>query len=108
MRRRESETRESKFAKMPHFLHRTTSSTSHRSLSGFISSTISRTSSPDIKAPILSSLEKIEEELNPKYSPSVFYPAKLGQRVNDGRYEIVAKLGYGMTATVWLAKDLHA
>jgi len=92
---------------MPHFLHRSTSSQSHRSLSTFIVSTISRTSSPDSKAPVLSSAKPIEEETLPKYSPQAFYSAKIGEKLND-RYEVVAKLGYGMTATVWLARDLHA
>ena len=91
----------------PHFLHRTTSSNSHRTLSTFIASTISRTSSPDSKAQILSAAKPVEEETLPKYSPQTFYAAKIGDKLND-RYEIVAKLGYGMTATVWLAKDLHA
>jgi len=91
----------------PHFLHRTTSSTSHRSLSTFITATISRTASPDSKAQILSSTKQIEEELLPKYSPQAFYSARIGEKLND-RYEVLAKLGFGMTATVWLAKDLHA
>jgi len=55
----------------------------------------------------LSSAKPIEEETLPKYSPQAFYSAKIGEKLND-RYEVVAKLGYGMTATVWLARDLHA
>ena len=90
---------------MPNFLHRTTSSTSHRGLKSFISD-ISRSNSPDSRAPIISSNKKIEEEGLPQYSPKTFYPAKIGEKLND-RYEILAKLGHGMTATVWLAKDLH-
>lgn len=90
-------------------LHRTQSSSSHRTLNQFIQSTFhSRASSPDNKAPILSSAKAIEEETLPKYTPQTFYSAKLGEKLNDNRYEVVAKLGYGMTATVWLARDLHA
>ena len=55
---------------------------------------------------IISSAKPIEEETQPKYDPSKFYPAKVGEVLND-RFKIVAKLGYGMTATVWLCKDLH-
>lgn len=92
----------------PNFLHRTASSGSHRTLSSFIASTISRSGSPDPKAPIISSAKPVEEETLPKYSPQTFYPAKIGEKLHEHRYEIVAKLGYGMTATVWLARDLHA
>lgn len=91
----------------PHFLHRTQSSQSHRSLTSIIASSISRAGSPDNpNATILSSSKAIEEETLPKYSPRTFYAAKIGERLN-GRYEVIAKLGYGMTATVWLARDLH-
>jgi serine/threonine-protein kinase SRPK3 len=55
---------------------------------------------------IISSAKPIEEETQPKYDPTKFYPAKIGEILND-RYKLVAKLGYGMTATVWLAKDLQ-
>lgn len=58
-------------------------------------------------ANLISSEKKIEEEKNPKYNPDAFYPAKIDE-VLDNRYKLVAKLGYGMTATVWLAKDLQA
>ena len=56
---------------------------------------------------IISSAKLIEEETQPKYDSTKFYPAKLGEILND-RWKIIAKLGYGMTATVWLAKDLQA
>jgi len=88
------------------FLHRATSSSGHRTLSSFISS-ISRSGSPDSKVPIISSAKPFEEENLPKYSHQTFYAARIGEKLND-RYEVVAKLGFGMTATVWLAKDLQA
>ncbi|KAF8903368.1 kinase-like domain-containing protein [Gymnopilus junonius] len=46
----------------------------------------------------------IEEELLPDYQFQHFYPVKLGQ-VLDGAYEVVVKIGYGSSSTVWLAKD---
>ena len=73
-------------------------------------SSFSRDNSPSRsghKPDIISSLKPIEEETNPKYNPHAFYPAKYGETLHD-RYQIVAKLGYGVTATVWIAKDLNA
>ncbi|KFA77297.1 hypothetical protein S40288_01269 [Stachybotrys chartarum IBT 40288] len=56
--------------------------------------------------PQLDPLQPIEEEKTPYYSPNRFYPAKLGQVLND-RYQIATKLGFGSNSTVWLARDLH-
>lgn len=50
--------------------------------------------------------EAIEEERTPYYDPARFYPARLGQ-VLDGQYQIVTKLGYGSSSTIWLARDLN-
>jgi serine/threonine-protein kinase SRPK3 len=55
-------------------------------------------------ATLLSSEEKIEEETNPKFNPNAFYYANIGETL-DRRYKLLGKLGFGMTATVWLAKD---
>lgn len=49
--------------------------------------------------------EKIEEETLPTYDAKKYYPAQLGQIINE-RYQIVGKLGYGVTSTVWLCRDL--
>ncbi|KAK3296394.1 kinase-like domain-containing protein [Chaetomium fimeti] len=49
---------------------------------------------------------KIEEETLPDYLPQRFYPVRLGE-VLASRYQVVAKLGYGVTSTVWLARDLN-
>lgn len=48
--------------------------------------------------------EKLDEEAIPRYKPEHFYPAKLGETVNN-TYQLVSKLGFGMTSTVWLARD---
>lgn len=48
---------------------------------------------------------EIEEETLPTYLPEKYYPVELGQVVGE-RYQVLAKLGYGVTSTVWLARDL--
>ncbi|KAL4934867.1 hypothetical protein BDV06DRAFT_217829 [Aspergillus oleicola] len=47
----------------------------------------------------------VEEESIPTYRPENFYPARLGEVFNH-RYQVVGKLGYGSSATVWLCRDL--
>jgi serine/threonine-protein kinase SRPK3 len=42
----------------------------------------------------------------PEYNPDDFYPVRLGEIFN-GRYQTVAKLGYGSSSTIWLARDLE-
>jgi hypothetical protein len=44
------------------------------------------------------------EELE-DYGPGGYHPIHLNDTLNNGRYEIVHKLGYGSFATVWLARD---
>ena len=72
-----------------------------------VAASLSRANSPQNHFDTISSVKLIEEETQPKYHPDHFYPARLHEVVND-RYQIIAKLGYGITATVWLAQDLHA
>ncbi|KAI6363522.1 hypothetical protein MCOR25_005880 [Pyricularia grisea] len=50
--------------------------------------------------------EKIEEELFPDYNASRYFPVLIGQVLRD-RYQIVGKLGFGASSTVWLARDLE-
>jgi serine/threonine-protein kinase SRPK3 len=35
-----------------------------------------------------------------------FYPLRLGEALDDERFVIIRKLGWGGYSTVWLAKDL--
>ncbi|KAG6859949.1 hypothetical protein C0995_001385 [Termitomyces sp. Mi166 len=49
--------------------------------------------------------ELIEEENLPGYKPEWYYPVHIGE-VFASRYQVVGKLGFGMTSTVWLARDL--
>ncbi|KAK0390655.1 hypothetical protein NLU13_0159 [Sarocladium strictum] len=56
-------------------------------------------------APRLDPSIPIEEECTPNYRPDRFYPAQLGQVLNN-RYQIATKLGHGANSTIWLARDL--
>lgn len=56
-------------------------------------------------APVISESKPLEEEKSPYYDPERFYPARLGEVLNN-RYQIATKLGYGTGSTVWLARDL--
>ena len=47
-----------------------------------------------------------EEEAIPECNPDDFYPVRLGEIFN-GRYQTVAKIGYGSSSTIWLARDLE-
>lgn len=49
--------------------------------------------------------EKIEEETIPDYVATRYYPVRIGEMFQD-RYQVVGKLGFGITSTVWLARDL--
>ncbi|KKY16588.1 putative protein kinase domain protein [Diplodia seriata] len=49
--------------------------------------------------------KKVEEETIPDYVATRYYPVRIGEVLRD-RYQIVGKLGYGVTSTVWLARDL--
>ena len=47
---------------------------------------------------------QFEEETNPGYKADRFYPVRIGE-VFKSRYEVLAKLGFGMCSTVWLCRD---
>ncbi|QPC74606.1 hypothetical protein HYE68_005358 [Fusarium pseudograminearum] len=49
---------------------------------------------------------KVEEETLPDYLPARYYPVRIGE-VFIGRYQVVGKLGFGASSTVWLANDLR-
>ncbi|GKZ40109.1 hypothetical protein AbraIFM66950_002391, partial [Aspergillus brasiliensis] len=50
-------------------------------------------------------LQIIEEEQLPLYKPENYYPVHIGE-VFLSRYQVVSKLGYGTSSTVWLCRDL--
>ncbi|KAI1125820.1 serine threonine protein kinase, CMGC group [Nemania abortiva] len=49
--------------------------------------------------------QRLEEEALPDYRASRYYPVRIGEVLRD-RYQVVGKLGFGATSTVWLARDL--
>lgn len=49
--------------------------------------------------------QRVEEEELPGYKADRFYPVHLGE-VFQGRYQVLGKLGFGSSSTVWLARDL--
>ncbi|PWY89520.1 kinase domain protein, partial [Aspergillus sclerotioniger CBS 115572] len=42
----------------------------------------------------------------PSYSKEHYYPDRIGEVLNS-QYQIVTKLGFGSSSTVWLCRDLH-
>lgn len=48
----------------------------------------------------------IEEETIPGYVASRYYPTQIGETI-QGRYQVVGKLGFGASSTVWLARDME-
>ncbi|PIG79102.1 protein kinase domain protein [Aspergillus arachidicola] len=48
----------------------------------------------------------IDEEISPVYNSKYFYPAKPGE-VLANRYQTLVKVGWGVSSTVWLARDLQ-
>ena len=47
----------------------------------------------------------IEEERIPNYRARRYYLTSIGEAVNT-RYQVVGKLNYGFSSTVWLCRDL--
>ncbi|PYH89630.1 U4/U6 small nuclear ribonucleo protein PRP4 [Aspergillus ellipticus CBS 707.79] len=60
---------------------------------------------PSTGLELLDPASKIEEETLPTYSPEKYYPVQQGEILNH-RYQALAKLGFGVTSTVWFARDL--
>jgi hypothetical protein len=48
----------------------------------------------------------LDEERCEKFKQGQYYPANIGD-VLISKYQIVGKLGFGTTSTVWLARDLE-
>lgn len=50
--------------------------------------------------------QKVEEETLPFYEPTRYYPTRIGEVIKE-RYQVIGKLGFGSTSTVWLARDME-
>ncbi|KAJ6149183.1 hypothetical protein N7471_000382 [Penicillium samsonianum] len=53
----------------------------------------------------ISTTQAIEEETIPGYVAGRYYPTRIGEILKD-RYQVVGKLGFGASSTVWLARDM--
>ena len=51
--------------------------------------------------------ETVEEEHWPWYTPQSFYPVSIGD-VLHSKYQVLYKLGYGTTSTIWMCRDLRS
>ncbi|KAF2774313.1 protein kinase [Teratosphaeria nubilosa] len=51
-------------------------------------------------------ISRVEEETLLNYNHEDFYPVKIGERL-DARYQVIGKLGYGASSTVWFCRDLN-
>ncbi|RHZ70191.1 hypothetical protein CDV55_106711 [Aspergillus turcosus] len=56
--------------------------------------------------PPLSPSILVDEEISPVYDSKYFYPARPGEVLAD-RYQTLVKVGWGVSSTVWLARDLQ-
>ncbi|KAM0799828.1 CMGC protein kinase [Usnea florida] len=63
-----------------------------------------RFSSSNFKALLTNQI--IEEEAHDAITKGRYYPVQIGDVV-ENKFQIVAKLGYGLSSTVWLAKDFR-
>ncbi len=50
--------------------------------------------------------ETVEEEHWAWYKPHSFYPVRIGD-VLHSKYQVLYKLGYGTTFTIWMCRDLQ-
>lgn len=47
----------------------------------------------------------LEEERLEGFKKGLYYPVNIGETLFD-QYQIVGKLGFGTSSTVWLARDM--
>jgi serine/threonine-protein kinase SRPK3 len=50
-------------------------------------------------------MQEIDEEDYAYYRPQGFHPVAIGDKFNNGRYEVTRKLGFGAYSTAWLCRD---
>lgn len=47
-----------------------------------------------------------EEQFDDEFKAGRYFPVNIGD-IYHGKYQVLGKLGFGTTSTVWLAKDLR-
>ena len=72
---------------------------------------IRRAPSPPIRFPtsgfeIVNDSEVLDEERFEGFKTEQYYPVNIGD-IFASKYQVVGKLGFGVTSTVWLARDLQ-
>jgi hypothetical protein len=78
-----------------------------RKLTSSFSSQVSRPRVfPSSAFTILDPSVKIEEENLPDYLKERYYPVQIGEGFST-RYQVITKLGFGSSSTVWLCRDLQ-
>jgi serine/threonine-protein kinase SRPK3 len=48
----------------------------------------------------------LDEERFEEFKKGQYYPVNIGD-IYSSKYQVVGKLGFGVTSTVWLARDLE-
>ncbi|GFF88416.1 kinase-like domain-containing protein [Aspergillus lentulus] len=61
---------------------------------------------PSLGFTILDPSVRFEEENLPDYLKERYYPVRIGELSNT-RYQVITKLGFGSSSTVWLCRGLH-
>ena len=81
------------------------------SLMKWVTKALRRSPSPPIRFPTsgyetVHSSDILDEEWFGHFKQGQYYPANIGDLICS-RYQIIGKLGFGVTSTVWLARDLE-
>lgn len=72
---------------------------------------IKRGSSPVLQFPtsgfeVIKPSQILEEERFEEFKKGNYYPVNIGG-ILESKYQVVGKLGFGTTSTVWLARELE-
>ena len=72
---------------------------------------IRRASSPPIRFPasgfeVVNDSKVLDEERFEGFKTGRYYPVNIGD-IFASKYQVIGKLGFGDTSTVWLARDLR-
>ncbi|KAF1948632.1 kinase domain-containing protein [Byssothecium circinans] len=56
---------------------------------------------------VIPATELLEEEIFDEFKTGNYYPVNIGSLFASDKYQVVGKLGFGSTSTVWLARNLQ-